>query len=79
MRRDDDVALLQVRGQRHDEGQPALVAPAVKGEANGVGVRHVALDRFEDGRMQFGDRALLANAGECRRDRAEVVAPRCGR
>ena len=53
MRRDDDVALLQVRGQRHDEGQPALVAPAVKGEANGVGVRHVALDRFEDGRMRI--------------------------
>ena len=32
----------------------ALMAPPLKGEADGAGVRHVAIERLDDGGLQLG-------------------------
>src|ERR1700693_1780330 len=55
-RSDRNVARLNMVGQIGGDGRQllAFMAPPLKGEADGAGVRHVAIERLDDGGLQLG-------------------------
>src|SRR6516164_1994080 len=65
-RSDGNVARLDMVGQIGGDGRQllALMAPPLEGEADGAGVRHVAIERLDDGGLQLG------------RSKAPVIDPR---
>ncbi len=52
----------------------ALFAAALEGQAHGVGVRHVALQGVEDGRLKFARAVMLEQPDQGGGDGAEIVA-----
>ncbi len=74
------VAGADMLGQHEGDGRrlAALGAPAIEGEAHGVGMRHVARQRFQDGGLQFGGAVSVEQAQQGSGDGAEVVATRGG-
>src|SRR4051794_33849514 len=50
------------------------LTPALEGEANGIGVRHAAVERLADGDLQFGSAVALKEAGQADGDGAEIAA-----
>ena len=50
------IAGLHMGGEHEGDRRRIAVLPAaaIEGEAHGVGMRYVALQRFEDGRLQIG-------------------------
>src|ERR1700733_15428015 len=55
-RSDGNVASLDMVGQIGGDGRQllALMAPPLEGEADGAWVRHVAIERLDDGGLQLG-------------------------
>ena len=65
----------RARAAQRDRRRQALrLAGALQCQAHGVGVRHVALERLGDGRLQRGGAIALEQAQQRGGDRAEVVA-----
>ena len=55
-RSDGNIARLDMVGQIGGDGRQllAFMAPPLEGEADGARVRHVAIERLEDGGLQLG-------------------------
>ena len=76
------IAVAHVLGQQRTAtggGWPRwLLAPALQRQAHGVGMRHVARQRLEDGGLQLGGAVAIEQAQQRRGDRAQVGAARGG-
>ena len=52
----------------------ALLAPTFEGETHGVRMRHIALERLEDGELQIGGGGALEQPHQCSGDGTEIGA-----
>lgn len=73
---DDGIALAQVLGQVHGarRGQAALLAQALQGEGDGVGVRHAAREGLAQGGVEILGAVACMQPVERGGDGAQVVA-----
>ena len=77
MRPHRGIAGLHMGGEHEGDRRRVAVLPAAafEGEAHGVGVRHVALQRLEDGRLQIGGAGAIEQTQQRGGDGAQVGAP----
>src|SRR6266853_1265208 len=75
-RSDGNVARLDMVGQIGGDGRQllALMAPPLKGEADGAWVRHVAIDRLDDGSLQLGGAVAIQEPQHGAGDGPEIAA-----
>jgi len=50
----------------------ALFAAMLEGQTHGVGMRHIALQRLEDGRLQIGGAVAVQQSGQGGSDGAQI-------
>ena len=77
MRLHRGIAGLHMGGEHEGDRRRVAVLPAAafEGEAHGVGMRHVALQRLEDGRLQIGGAGVIEQTQQRGGDGAQVGAP----
>ena len=70
------VARLHIRGQVDVDrrGLATLLAPALQREADGIGMRHVAVERLADGGLQVGGAVAIEQPRQSIGDGAEIGA-----
>src|ERR1700686_259320 len=75
-RSDRNVARLDMVGQIGSDGRQllALMAPPLKGETDGAWVRHVAIERLDDGGLQLGRAVAIQEPQHGAGDGAEIAA-----
>ena len=77
MRPHRGVAPLHMLGQREVDlwRLAALFAETFEGETHGVRMRHIALQRLEDGRLQIGGAVAVQQSDQGGSDGAQIGAP----
>jgi hypothetical protein len=68
------IARLHIRGQLGGDRRrfSAGFAPALQCDANGVGMRHAAVERLADGDLQFGGTVAVEQPEQAHGDGAQI-------